>query len=143
MIFWISKLIASLFGFDITKVQKAVLLAVMILAAILIIVVCAFCYKKCGPKPASIDQKSIEKINKANEVERKAELQKVIEQNADVVKTVDERNTIAEMNEVERQAQIHAKIAEADQKIAAAKANGRDVTSAELECILVPASCSK
>lgn len=136
MIFAVSKFIASLFGWDISKVQKAVLLAVTILAAILLFLIVVFFFRHCGPKPATIDQKSINKINAANETERKAELQKVIEQNADVVKTVDERNTIAEINEVEKQAQIHAKIAEADKKIADAKANGRDVTGPELECLL-------
>lgn len=141
MIFAISQFIAGLFGLDITKVQKAVLLTVMILAAILLFAVVAFFYRHCGPKTASIDLKSVEKINKANETERKAELQKVIEQNADVIKTVDERNTIAETNETERNAQIFAKIQEADRKIAEAKASGRDVTSAELEKILCPNGC--
>jgi len=142
MIFAISQFIASFFGLDISKVQKAVLLAVIILGLILFVVIVTFIFRVCSPKPASIDQKSINKINAANETERKAELQKVIEKNADVVKTVDERNTISEINEVERNAQIHAKIAEADKKIADAKANGRDVTGPELECLLT-GNCPK
>lgn len=141
MIFTISKFIASLFGWDISKVQKNVLLAFMILGAILLVVIVAFFYRHCGPKPASIYMKSVNKINKANEIERKAELQKMIEQNADVVKTVDQRNTIANEDERTRDAAIWAKIQQADQKIADAKAGGRDVTSAELECILVPENC--
>jgi len=113
----------------------------IVLPAVAVLIVVIFVYRACH-KRAQIDEASIQKINKANEAERKAELSKVISENADTIKTVDERNTIAEADETQRNAQIWAKVDEADKKIAEAKAaTGRDVTSAELECILVPENC--
>ncbi len=90
----------------------------------------------CGNGSVKIDEKTIQSINSANEKERKAELQKVIEDNQDVIKTVDERTELAGVNRVEREREIDAKIAEAEKKIQEAKSQGKDVTSAELECIL-------
>lgn len=94
----------------------------------------------CGRSP-SIDQEQIEKINKANEKERKAELQKVIEENAEVVRTVDNRTSIAETNVIERNRSIDEKVKEADKAITEAKKQGRDVTAAELECLLTGNLC--
>ncbi len=129
-----------MFGLDISVVQKRVLLAAMILGIIAITVFCLW-VRSCLTKPAKLDIKNIEKINKANETDRKAELQTEIERNAGVVKTVDGRNSIAEVNETEKQAQINAKIEEVSDKVAQAKASGHDVTSDELECMLVPENC--
>ncbi len=127
-----SLFLANAWGF-IWEHKRAVLIALGVCVVLIIILIAV----KCGRKPASINQESIEKINKANEVERKAELHKTISENADVVVTVDQRTTIAEVSEAEKQAQIWAKIQEADRKIQEAKAStGRDVTAAELECLL-------
>lgn len=135
MIFWISKLIASWFGLDISVVQKRVLLAFMILAGIIVIVI-GLRIKSCVVPSPKIDIKNVDKINRANETERKKELETLIVNNQSTVKTVDGRNAIAELNEAEKQAAIFAKIREADEKIARAKAEGRDITGPELECLL-------
>lgn len=135
MIFAVSKFIAGLFGWDISVVQKRVILAFMFLIVVAVIA-CGLWLRACLSKPAKIDIKNVEKINRANESERLKELEKTIVDNANVVKTVDQRNTIAEVSETERQAQIYVKIREADAKISEAKSQGRDVSSEELECIL-------
>lgn len=110
-------------------------IALGIVIAIMIVVVF---HKACKPKPPKIDEEAIQRINKANEADRKAELQKVIEKNADTVTTVDQRTTIAQTNETTRNAEIFSKIQEADRKIAEAKRQGREVTGPELECMLNP-----
>lgn len=93
-------------------------------------------FSLCSRNKPKIDLETVNKINSANEKERKLELQKVIEQNADTVRTVDNRTTVAETNVVERNKKIDEKIAEVDKKIQEAKAGGKDVSSEELECIL-------
>jgi hypothetical protein len=101
-----------------------------------VIVLVVLFYKACGHKKASIDLQTVDKINNANERDRKAELRKTIEDNATVVNTVDNRSTIAETNVVERDRQIEEKVKAADAEIQKAKSQGHDVTSQELECIL-------
>lgn len=64
MIFWISKQIASLFGLDITKVQKAVILAVMILVVIAVIALGLF-LRSCFHKEPKLDEKQIQKAQQA------------------------------------------------------------------------------
>lgn len=140
MIFAISKFIASMFGLDISKVQRWVVIIVGCIAVAVILGVVIGTYS-CLRKTPKLDIKNIEKINKANETERRAELQKVIEQNADVVKTVDGRNAISEQDEASRQLAIYQKIQDADEKIQAAKSQGKDVTGEQLECILIPENC--
>ena len=110
-------------------------LVLYIAAGLALLLAIVFVFRSCGKK-ASIDQEQINKINAANEKERKAELQKVIEENQEVVATVDNRTTIAETNVVERNRLIDEKIKEVDKKIAEAKQQGHDVTAEELECLL-------
>ena len=141
MVFAIAKFISGLFGWDISKVQKYVILGVMGLIVV-VVIAGGLWFKSCRENHRlKVYQKQVEKINKADEKERKAELQKVIDDNADVITTNDQRSTIAQANEDQKQAQIYSKIQEADQRIADAKAQGRDVSQDELECILVPAHC--
>lgn len=139
--FWIAKFIAGLFGWDISKVQRWVIIGTLVLVGIIITVLGLWLRSCVRTRRAKISEASIQKINKANDAERKAELEKVINDNADVIKTVDERKTLAEAHEAERDAAIWAKIQDADEKIVAAKAQGHDVTSEELHCILVPGDC--
>jgi|GEM_PF-6042082 len=107
-----------------------------------VVLVCVFLLMFCRSRPKpQIDAVTIQKINTANESERKKELQKVIEDNSAVISTVDNRTTIAETNVIERNRLIDERVKDADRKIAEAKAVGRDVTSEELECILVPDNC--
>jgi hypothetical protein len=110
--------------------------------AVVVIVFVVLFYKACsGKKPVKIDLETVQKVNSADRREREAELQKVIEENSDVISTVDNRSAIAETNVVERNREIDARVKEADRKIEEAKRQGRDVTSEELECILVPENC--
>jgi hypothetical protein len=113
----------------------------IVVPAIVLLVLVILFYKTCGHKKASIDLETVNKINNANEQERKAELRKTIEENQTVVNTVDNRTTIAETSVSERDRQIEAKVKEADARIAEAKQQGRDVTQEELQCILVPEDC--
>ena len=140
MLFAIASLIARTFGLDISKVQRWVFIAFVGLI-LGVIVFLGLWLKSCFNKPAKIDIKSVEKINKANEADRLKELGKVMAENVDTVKTVDGRNTLAEVNETEMQAQIYAKIKEVDAKIVEAKSKGRDVSGPELECMFVPERC--
>jgi hypothetical protein len=100
-------------------------------------------FRSCQRARIKIDQESINKINSANEAERKKELQKVIEDNADVVQSVDNRSALAETNVVERNREIDARVKAASEKIEEAKRRDGHVSSEELECILVPENCSQ
>lgn len=115
------------------------LTSIGIVALVILLIVLGL--RGCGKSTPKIDEASLQKINSANKKEREQELQKVIENNADVVKTVDNRSNIAETNVVERNRLIDEKVKAADQAIVAAKQQGRDVTSEELECILIPENC--
>lgn len=115
------------------------LISVVLLIIVIGLVVGFF--KSCGKPTPKIDEQSLQKINSQNKREREQELQKVIEENADIVQTVNQNTTIAETNVVERNREIDEKVKEADKKIVEAKQQGRDVTSEELECILVPENC--
>lgn len=113
---------------------KSVIVGVGIFVIILFVF---FTFKGCfTPAPLRVDEDSLQKINSQNATERKKELQTLIEDNKEVVRTVDERTTIAETNVIERNREVDQKIVEADKKIEAAKSQGKDVTSEELECIL-------
>lgn len=112
------------------------------LPVFLIIVLLIVGYKACGKKKTSIDLERIEKINSANRAEREKELQRVIEDNAEVVRTNDNRTAIAETNVIERNRIIDEKVKAVDAEIQKAKQQGHDVTKEELECLLVPENCS-
>ena len=134
--FFVAKFIAGIFGWDISKVQRwlAIILIVLIGVAVLAFGLWA---KSCWTNhKLKVSQAQVDKINQANEHDRKAELQKVIDDNADAVRTVDNRTAISETNTIERNRLIDDKIKEADKKIQDAKAQGHDVTQAELECML-------
>lgn len=111
-----------------------------VVALVLLIVLIGSVRSCLRPKP-KIDLERIERINKANETERRKEIEKVVLENLETTRTVDERTTLAEQNAVERDRVIDEKIAEVDKKIAEAKRDGKDVTSEQLECLLVPENC--
>jgi hypothetical protein len=96
-------------------------------------------YRACNkpPKPLTVDEPTLSKINSHNAAERQKALEETVYENAEVVKTVDERTTIAESNVIEMQREVDKKVAEADKKIEAVKREKGDVTAEELECILV------
>lgn len=107
------------------------------------LVLAVFIFKACQSPAPTIDIRNIDKINSASRQERLEELNKTIQENANVVKTVDGRNTIAETSEAEKQAQIHAKILAADAQIEAAKAQGKTVSGADVDCILTGERCNE
>jgi DNA-binding transcriptional MerR regulator len=110
------------------------------LPAIALGIIVFFVFRSCG-RSKGIDVKNIEKINSENKAERQQELREVVEENADAIKTVDGRTTIAETNVVERDRLVDEKVKEADKKIEEAKQQGQDVSSEQLECILLPEKC--
>jgi uncharacterized membrane protein YhiD involved in acid resistance len=114
---------------------------ILAVAGVLILLWLVFSVKSClKPKP-KIDLEQIDRINRANEQERRKEVEKLVLENLDTTRAVDERTTLAERNAVERERVIDEKIAEVNQKIAESRREGRDVTGADLECLLVPENC--
>ena len=111
---------------------------VAILAAILVIAIVAGLFRSCGgSKPLKIDEEANAKINSQNRAERIKELTTIVEDNSESISTVDNRSTIAETNVIERNAEVDAKVREANQKIEQMKAQGGNVTAKELECMLL------
>ena len=141
MIFAIAKFITSLTGWDVSKVQRYVFWSLAGVIVILCVAV-GLWVKSCVAKHRlKVTQQQVEKITKANEIERKAELQKVIDENTDVVKTVDNRTELTNANVWDRNHAADQRVADADKAIVAAHQQGRDVTQEELECLLVPDHC--
>lgn len=134
--FTIAKFIADLFGWDIQKVQRRLIIALIFLIGIAVLAFGLWVKSCWNNHKLKVSQAQVDKINKADEHDRKAELQKVIDDNADVVRTVDNRSAVSETNTIERNRLIDEKIKEADKKIQDAKAQGHDVTGPELECML-------
>lgn len=141
----IATFIAGLFGItDVFKVQKWIKIGLIIFAVFIALAICWRIYRFINPKPVlHIDQSEVAKINAADEKTRKAELQNQIEKNQDVIKTTDGRTEIQNINAVEKNREIDAKVAEADKAVQAAKAQGHDVTEDELACLLIPENCTK
>lgn len=93
--------------------------------------------KSCVRKKVNIDEAQIQKINSENRAERIKELTEVVESNADVIKTVDERTELVDVAAEARNQEVDARVKKADEAIVAAKREGKDVTAEELECLLV------
>lgn len=110
------------------------------LAVVIVLFSVAALWRACKPKD-KIDGANIQKINSVDRKERVEEIERVLTENSNVVKTVDNRTTIAETNVVERNRELDEKIKDADRKIAEAKKAGGDITSEQLECILIPENC--
>lgn len=139
----IATFIAKLLGVsDVFKVTKWIKIALVLLAAFLAFAVLWKLWRVINPKPVlKVDQVETQRLNAADEKTRKQALQDVVEKNQDVVKTVDERTELQNVNAVEKNREIDAKVAAADKAIADAKAQGRDVTEEELSCLLIPENC--
>lgn len=136
MLLALINLLMNLFGIDFARARRLALIAVAV-AVLLVLIGFVALFRSCGKRQVKIDESQIQKINQANERERKLEIEKVILENANTIKTVDERTTIAETNVVERNRLLDEKIKDADKKIAEAKQQKGDVTSEELEKILL------
>lgn len=99
-----------------------------------------FIYQSLKPQP-KIDIETVNTINNANEQKRKEELTKQMNDNAEVIKSNDNRTALTELNIEERDRQIAEKVKEVDLKIQEVKQQGRDVTQGELECLLIKSHC--
>lgn len=117
---------------------KAKLVTVAVIIGVVLVIWGGYKIFHHEPK---IDLKTVDRINKANEVDRLKVLHETIEQNQQVIQTADNRTTIAETSVDERNKAIDAKVIEADKKIAQAQADHGNVSSEELECILT-GNCS-
>lgn len=140
MITILASYLTGWFGLEILKAQKIVKYSLIVLAIIVVLFV-AISFKACLTPQPKIDEQTIQKVNSENERVRKEELKQIIEENSEVIKTVDERTTIAETNIEERDKLINQKIAEVDKKLEQIKNNKGEVTSDELQCLLVPTDC--
>jgi phage tail sheath protein FI len=129
-------IIQNFIGFAVAKWRYFAVGGAILLTFIVVMVA----VKRPGPRP-KVDEATLQKINSANETTRIDALNKTVDENEQIVTTVGNRSTIVEVNRVERERETAEKVAEVNQKIAAAKADGRDVTQSELECMLVPGNC--
>ena len=110
----------------------------IVLGVFLALFVFIFVFKACSkPKAVKIDEAQISKINSENRAERIKELTEVVEANADVIKTVDERTELVDVAAEVRNAEVDAKVREAEKKIVEAKQQGKDITAEELEALLL------
>lgn len=142
MILFIATWIAKIFAIDANKAKKWATYLLIFLGLFLFLFI-ILGVRSCLSKDAKSDQESIEKINSADRTKRLEELEKIVNDNQDVIKTNDNRTLETENNIEERNRQIDEKIKEADKKIEEAKNQGKNVTSEELECILIPENCKK
>ena len=100
-------------------------------------------FRACNnKKSAKVDVQTVDKINSKNATEARKDVNAMVEDNINVAEVVGNRTALADANAVERDRLIEEKKKEVSQKIADAKAQGRDVTQEELQCILVPSDCS-
>jgi len=139
--FFLASLISKAFGLDISKVQRWLVIGIIVLVAVAVLVFGLWLRSCWTAHKLKVSQAQIDKINKADEHDRKAELQKVVDDNADVVRTVDNRSAVSETNTIERNRIIDEKIKAADKAIQDAKAQGHDVTGPELDCLLTGNNC--
>lgn len=111
-------------------------------AILVVLLISGLWIRSCvNRRHAKIDEAAIQKINRANEQQRKEELRKVVVENEDVVKTVDNRTELQNLDIVTKTREIDQKVTEADKGIVEAKKQGKDITGPELECLLIPANC--
>lgn len=125
----------------VNHVRKNVRVYLYIAAGLVLLLAIVFVFRSCGKKSAKVDLETANKINAGNKAEVRKEVREMVEENATVATTVDNRTTIAETNVVERDRLLDEKIKVVEQKIAEAKANGEDITQEKLQCLLVPSDC--
>lgn len=141
MIFWIAKLIASITGFDISKVQRAVLIAIIGAIGVAILVLGLWVRSCVSQRNVKFDHETVDRINNQNAADAKVEVREMVKENADVLTTIDGRTTISNLSEEEQAKEIERVTAAAAAKVEAAKQIKGNVTGPELECILLPEKC--
>lgn len=112
-----------------------------VVGVVLFVIVFGLVYRSCSKPSTKVDLDTVNKINSGNKAEVRREVREMVEENAAVATTVDNRTTIAETNVVERDRLLDEKVRAVEQKIEAAKANGENVTQEQLQCALVPSDC--
>jgi uncharacterized membrane protein len=141
MILFIASLLTRFFGIDLQKAQRAVLVALIAVGVVIFLVIFGLVYRSCSSKSAKVDLETVDKINDGNKAEVRKEVRELVEENAEVVTTVDNRTTIAETNVVERERVLDEKVRVVEQKIAEAKSIDGNVSQEDLQCALVPSDC--
>lgn len=125
----------------VNHIRKNLRVYLYIAAGLALLLVLVFAFRSCGKSKAKVDLESVDKINSGNKAEVRKEVREMVEENAEVVTTVDNRTTIAETNVVERDRLLDEKVRVVEQKIEAEKAITGNVTQEQLQCILVPSDC--
>ncbi len=119
-------------------------LAAVVVGAIIVLILLIVAFRSCGgKKEIKIDEAALQKVNSVNRIEREQELKEIITENLEVIKTIDNRTVLTDVVIEQRNREIAAKVKEADAKITEAKQQGKDVSSAELQCLLIPEDCEK
>jgi hypothetical protein len=118
------------------------IISVGIVAVLLIVLVGGLRSCLSKSRTAKVDLETVDKINSKNANEARSDINKMVEENLDVVRTADNRTTLVEANAVERDRLIAEKKAVVNREVEKARAIDGNVTQEELQCILVPSDCS-
>ena len=139
LVLWVAKNILQKI-FPKMDVQKAQSIVIVILITLIGLAVLWFGWVVVSwfkPKP-KLDLDTADKINSKDRKVIQEEVKERVEDNADIIKTVDERNYLNEVNSVERNRKVDEKVAEITGKIEKVKEEKkRELTSDEVECILM------
>lgn len=108
MILLIAKLITSVFGVDLQKAQRWVLIG-LVVAGIALILILGLWLKSCFSKPPKLDEKEIQKAEQAVKEKNDEELRKILT-NSDV------REKVIEANIANSEAETVNAIAESKEK---------------------------
>jgi hypothetical protein len=140
-ILFLAKPLARATGWDVTKAQRLVWAAVILVALVAVAAVFNRACDWLGSARVTTPQE-VQDINDANEAKRDQQLTATVERHADAVTTVDGRNTISDVNTVERNAAVDAKVEQIKAGIDRVhREKGRDITQEELECMLTGNDC--
>lgn len=97
MIFTIAKFITSLFGWDISKVQRWVSVAFLIVMIAVVLVPVMLVYKACN-KPPKLDEKQIQKAEQAIKNRNDIELKQILAESDTQSRNIDAGIKQAEEN---------------------------------------------
>lgn len=116
-------------------------LVLYIAAGLGLLLLLVFAFRSCGKKTAKVDLETVDRINSKNATEARKDVNAMVEENINVAEVVGNRTALADANAVERDRFIEEKKKVVNDAVAAAKAEGRNVTQEELQCLLVPSDC--
>lgn len=139
LILWVAKNVVQRV-FPKLDIQLAQKLVVVILISFALVLLLWFGWVIKGwltPKP-KMDHDTADRINSKNREVIKQEVKERVEENTDVMTTVDGRNYLNDVNTVERNRKIDEKTNELVGRIEQVKQEKkRDLTSEEVECVLM------